>query len=608
MTASITTAGETGPVRHNAAARWRSWPVLAGAAATALVLGVWALGGSSGGDGLSAAGPIYVAERGPLTIHVTESGTIQARDQVVLKSEVEGQTTIIWLIEEGKQVKAGDLLVELDGSQLQDNLVDQQIRVQNADAAYIRARETLEITRSKGESDVAQAELDYEFAQEDLKKYVQGEYPKELDELNAKIKLAEGDLEDAENTAEWSKRLFDEKYIAQTDLTRDTLRRDRAELDLKTAIANRNLLVDYTYKRRVREYESNVDQTQMALDRVKRQVLANVVQDEADRQAKESELKRQRERLAKFEDQLKKTKIYSPADGMAIYATTGRDDRRGNDEPLEAGRTVREREELILLPTANSMLVNIKIYESSLMKVQIGQPVRITINAMPGKEYFGKVARISPLPDAQSFWRGNPDLKVYNTEIHMDGELVGVRTGMTCKAQVLIQQLNDVISVPVQSVVKIGSQPTVYVKRLGRVESLAVELGMDNKDRIHIVSGLSDGDQVLTNPPLKDTGRQTAPEQGPAPGGEGQLAQAAPTDTPAAEAAQPVVQADTPQTPADAQQRPGQPGPEQAEQMRQRFQNMTPEQREAMRQRMREQGGQRANNPGGQPRQQDQQK
>ncbi len=607
MTATITTAGKSGVLQNQAAAGWRSWPVLAGAAGVVLLLGIYFFVGSAGGEGLNADGPIFVAEKGPLTIHVTESGTIQAREQVVLKSEVEGQTTIIWLIEEGKLVKEGDLLVELDGSQLQDNLVDQQIRVQNADAAYVRARETLEITRSKGESDVAQAELDFEFAKEDLKKYVEGEYPKELDELNAKIKLAEGDLEDAENTAEWSKRLFDEKYIAQTDLTRDTLRRDRAELDLKTAIANRNLLVDYTYKRRVREYESNVDQTQMALDRVKRQALANVVQDEADLLAKDSELKRQKERLAKFEDQLKKTKIYSPANGMAIYATTGRDDRRGgNEEPLEAGRTVREREEIILLPTANSMLVNIKVHESSLKKVKIGQPVRITINALPGKEYFGKVARISPLPDAQSFWRGNPDLKVYNTEIHLDGELQGVRTGMTCKAQVIIDQLKDVISVPVQSVVKIGSQPTVYVKRMGAAQPVSVELGLDNKDRIHVVSGLNPGDQVLTNPPLQDAGPNGVPTESAIPDGADPAAETASADVSADKPAEAAAQAPTPQ-PDPAADQPGQPSPEQMQKMRERMQNMTPEEREAMRKRMQERGGQRGTGPGnggGQPNQQ----
>ena len=59
----------------------------------------------------------FTAKQGPLTISVTESGTIQAREQVVIKSKVEGKTTILSLIPEGTMVKKGDVLIELDASQ-----------------------------------------------------------------------------------------------------------------------------------------------------------------------------------------------------------------------------------------------------------------------------------------------------------------------------------------------------------------------------------------------------------------------------------------------------------------------------------------------------------
>jgi HlyD family secretion protein len=587
MTVTLTTTTKAAD-GEPAAPWWRTRTTLGGAAVV-IALGAWLIGGMLTGGGVSSNGPTYKVAKGPLTIHITESGTIQAREQVVIKSEVEGQTTIIWLIEEGKHVKEGELLVELDASKLQDSLVDQQIRVQNANAAFIRARENLEITRSKGESDVAKAELEYEFAIEDLKKYLEGEYPKELDEMKAKIKLAQADLEDAEKTFTWSVTLYDEKYISEADKNRDELRRDRAKLDLDNAEADLNLLDKFTYKRRVRELESDVDQNKMALDRVKRQALANGVQDEADLQAKQSELTRQKEKLAKIQDQTSKTKIYSPAAGMVIYATTGRDSRRGNDEPLEAGRMVREREELIHLPTANSMLVNIKVHESSLKKVKVDQPVRITINALPGKEFFGKVARIAPLPDAQSFWRGNPDLKVYNTEIFLDGKLQGVRTGMTCKAQIIIQQLQDALSVPVQSVIRIAGKPTVYVQRGSRAVPVTVETGLDNKDYIHIVSGLTEGDRVLTNPPLDKVSGAASETGGEDVPNETHAAPTSSSDIGSTKAAgdQPAQQQS--QNTTDKTERK-QPTPEQAAKIREQMKNMTPEQRKKLRQQMQQSG------------------
>ncbi|MCX7592002.1 MAG: biotin/lipoyl-binding protein, partial [Kiritimatiellae bacterium] len=97
--------------------------------------------------------PTFRVTRGPLTISVIQSGTIRAIKQEVIISEVEGQTTIIYLIEEGTRVSKGDLLVQLDDSALKDRLVEQQIKVENAEAAYIRARETLEVTKIQAESD-----------------------------------------------------------------------------------------------------------------------------------------------------------------------------------------------------------------------------------------------------------------------------------------------------------------------------------------------------------------------------------------------------------------------------------------------------------------------
>src|SRR4030042_4058983 len=64
--------------------------------------------------------PTFAVKRGPLRISVTESGTIQAREQIILKCEGEGRTTLLTLVEEGTRVKKGDLLVELDASALID--------------------------------------------------------------------------------------------------------------------------------------------------------------------------------------------------------------------------------------------------------------------------------------------------------------------------------------------------------------------------------------------------------------------------------------------------------------------------------------------------------
>lgn len=453
------------------------------------------------GGGVGANPLTFTVERGALTISVAESGTIRAREQVIIKSEVEGQTTIIYLIEEGELVKKGDLLVELDASTLQDNRVNQLIQVQNAEAALIGAEETLAVAKSQAESDIAKAELDHRFAQEDVNQYQEGEYKNQLMEARSNITLAKEELERATEKYKWSETLFAEKYISQTELEADRLTRNRAELNHELAVANLNLLENFTFKRTLDQLQSNVEQTRMALDRVNRKAQADIKQAEADLKAKQMEFDQQKGKLAKIDQQIEKTKIRAPIDGMIIYATSAKGSWRGNQEPLDEGQVVREREELIYLPTADAMMAEIKVHESNLDKVRLGLPATITVDAVPGRTFRGEVASIAPLPDAQSMFL-NPDLKIYTTLIYLEGNERGLRTGMSCRAEILVEHFTDVVYVPMHCVLRIDNQPHVHVFKHGQVEARSVKIGLNNNRMVQIISGLEPGERILHGPPL----------------------------------------------------------------------------------------------------------
>ncbi|MFO7883282.1 MAG: hypothetical protein R6U68_00530 [Desulfobacteraceae bacterium] len=132
----------------------------------------------------------FTVTPGPLRINIVESGTIKAREQIIIKNQVEGKTSIIYLIPEGTQVKKGDLLVELDASSLMDAKIDQEIKVQNAGAAHINAKEQLAVAENQAKSDMDLAALTLVFARQDLEKYKKGEFPNELKQAEAEITLA----------------------------------------------------------------------------------------------------------------------------------------------------------------------------------------------------------------------------------------------------------------------------------------------------------------------------------------------------------------------------------------------------------------------------------
>ncbi|MEM8872658.1 MAG: HlyD family efflux transporter periplasmic adaptor subunit [Planctomycetota bacterium] len=491
----------------NATRRTKSGPIVAASVILAAVIGGAAYMTLGGESDNTADQLTFVTKRGPMVVTVSESGTIKAAEQIIIKNEIEGQTTILTLAEEGSQVEEGDLLAELDVSQLSDRLVDQEIAVQNADAAYVRATENLAVAENQAKADVSKARLDFDFAVEDRKKYVDGEYPKLLMEAENAIVLAEEEFERAKEKVDGSQRLFDESFISETELKADQLSLNRAEVNLMLSREDLKLLNDYTYKRQVAQLDADVEQAELALERTERKARADVVQAEADVRAKSAELERQKSRLVKIKDQISKGKIYAPRGGLVVYATTGRGGGwRGNQEPLAEGQQIRERQELIYLPTATDRVAEIKVHESSLDQVRIGLPVRITIDALPGSEYWGRVSKIAPLPDATSSWL-NPDLKVYNTEITITGNGDELRTGMSCRAEIIVENFDEATYVPVQSVVRVAGQPTAFVMtKDGEIEQRSVEVGLDNNTMIVITDGLNEGEKVMLAPPLDDTG------------------------------------------------------------------------------------------------------
>jgi HlyD family secretion protein len=452
---------------------------------------------------------LYTVERGSLVINLTETGTLKSRDQFVVKSEVEGRTSIIYVIDEGAVVKKGELLVELDSSSLQDRLVDQQIQVENKDADYISAKENLEVVKIQTQSNIAKAEQDNQFAIEDKTKYIEGEWPKMLMESQNAVTLAEEDYRRATDEFDWSQKLYDEKYLSETEYRADELAKKRTELQIELAKESLKLLEQFTHTRRIDELDSEISQKKLALERVKRESSSEIVQAEAKLRARKAESDRQKSKLTKLEDQITKTKIYAPADGMVVYATSSEFSWRGDTQPLDEGQEVRERQELIHLPTADSMMVEIRIQESALGKVQIGQPVQIQIDALPESSFSGRVTKIAPLPDATSVFM-NPDLKVYDTQIMIDGVHPKLRTGMSTKATILIEQYLDAISVPIQAVVGRGDETLVYVAVGNSFEPRAVVSGLDNNTVVHIVSGLEAGERVLLTPPLSEAPRHGA--------------------------------------------------------------------------------------------------
>ena len=101
----------------------------------------------------------------------------------------------------------------------------------------------------------------------------------------------------------------------------------------------------------------------------------------------------------------------------------------------------------------------------------------------------------------------NPDLKVFKTQIHLDSDDPALRSGMTCRVEIVVETYDDAIYVPIQAVTRVAGDALVYLLDGKSVVPRKVEIGLDNNRMVRIVSGLREGEAVVLDPPLKASRR-----------------------------------------------------------------------------------------------------
>jgi HlyD family secretion protein len=467
------------------------------AGALVILLGVagflaWKTGVSRSFD---ADAPLtHTVARGDLAISFTERGSIEASESTQIFCRVEGNTTIVSIVAEGTKVKEGDLLVEFDSSSFTQQINQQEIQVESSYAELVQSQEELKIQKSQNQSNLDLAELTLELAKIDLRKYLEGEWPIELDKAKGEIFLTSQQLENARNDYEWTRRLASKGYVTKTKLKSDELQKSKYEVDKRQAELALVVLQKYTHEKDTKQYDSDVNQAQAALERTLSKNTAYLAKANATLKANESTYNLDLKRLKKLQDQLEKTRILAPQDGMVVYPR-GRHWRESRI--IEQGASVHENQHLIDLPDISTMAVSVQVHESRIDQVTVGTPAFISVDALPNLNLRGKVSKIGLLPDSVNRWL-NPDLKVYRTDITLDDSLDVhlVKPGMSAKVELVVARLRDTLYVPVQSVTTIEGVHHCYLLEDGEFVPRKVETGLFNESFVEIKEGLSEGEEI----------------------------------------------------------------------------------------------------------------
>lgn len=437
----------------------------------------------------------HTVKRGDFLISIVEGGALKAVNEEVVRSELEGSAPIISIVKEGTFVKKGDLLVELDSADLTERLTQQEVTTQGSQFTYVQAKEALGIQKSVNDSNTKDAELRLELAKDDLEKYKEGDIPQLSRNATNDIILAKEDLQRYQDRLKWTKELAKKSFASKTDVDNDELTVKRAEIALTKAEKSLELMHKYDFPKRLRLLQSGVDQATVELMRIRQRARSIEAQAEAELESKLRTLDYNEKKLQHMKEQLTLTKIYAPQDGMVIYASsTG--GSRGN-YLIEEGATIRQKQDIIILPDVSQMMLEVRIHESHVSQVKPGQRAYVTIDSLPDKRFKGSVRKVAILPDSNSRYY-NPNLKVYPTEILIEDQLPDLKPGVSGRAEIVITNLPGVLTVPIQAVTTSRGQQVCFISNGSETPTRSqVEVGMYNDKFIEIKTGLKEGDTVL---------------------------------------------------------------------------------------------------------------
>jgi len=208
-------------------------------------------------------------------------------------------------------------------------------------------------------------------------------------------------------------------------------------------------------------------------------------------------LKQVTARLDQTLDQLSKTKVISPIDGLI----TSLDIKEG--ETAISGTTNIMGSSLMTIANPNSMLAEINVDEADIANVAVGQKAEIISIAFANKPIEGVVESIA---SSAKRTQGRQSLSfAVKLKLNKD-RAINLRPGMSCRAEVFTQGEQEKLAIPIKALrIKEDNENElvenfVFLYADNKVSKVKVEVGISDDDHQEIIEGISLGDQIVVGP------------------------------------------------------------------------------------------------------------
>jgi len=139
------------------------------------------------------------------------------------------------------------------------------------------------------------------------------------------------------------------------------------------------------------------------------------------------------------------------------------------------------------------IIATITLSEVDIIKVKANQKVTLTLDAYTNKTFTGKVLGVNTSGTVSS------GVTSYPVTILLDKTDVDIYPNMAVNASIIISIKADVIVIPTTAITTVNNESTVQIKKNNEISTVAVELGESNDTQTEIISGINEGDEIITS-------------------------------------------------------------------------------------------------------------
>lgn len=431
---------------------------------------------------------VTAVARGSIASTVSATGNIEPAAQVALSFRSAGRVDKV-LVTAGQPVAAGQLLAELETTDLALAIAQARISLEISEAQLAK------LETPPDPSDIAAAQAAVEVAQasvagaEAALRSAQASYRDLLagpSEAQRTVNLAQ--VRQAEANLKTAQQAYNEvRYRPDLGMLPQSAELERATIAYEVARAQAALSEEPPTQAQISASLNGIAQAQVQL----RQAQSSVVTarnnlktllegpSENDLAIARAQVRQAQLNQLQAETGLANAQLLAPRNGVISQVNVRQGELSG---ALPA----------IVLTDLESFHMTVLVDEIDVRQVQVGQPVRLSVDALPDSEITGTVTQISPTANNVS------GVIAYEVTVTPDPTDAPLRAGMSATAIITTAQVDNVVLLPNRFIQIDRQSRRAYVYRMvnGEPALQEVQLGLRNERESQILAGLTDGDEV----------------------------------------------------------------------------------------------------------------